>query len=154
MRILRWCALGFGVGGLAALFAVAHQTELPLVKTADIAPSMNYGHIRIQGKVVTAPRVFDNGGRPDYISFDVDDGSGRITVAASRRTARRLVSESKVPAQGARIEVAGSLSLAPERRPRLYLDTPSRLRPLDEAPSSGPLEVRATRPPSAAKGET
>ena len=154
LRALRWGALVFGIGGLAALVVAAHHTELPLVRAADIAPSMNYGRVRIQGKVASVPRILDKGGQPDYVSFDVDDGSGRITIAASRRAARRLVSENKVPALGTRVEASGSLSVEPERRPRLYLDAPSQLTPLDEESSPGPSRAQSLPPPTGAKRET
>lgn len=153
LRLLRVCALVFGIGGLAALFVAARHTELPLVKVSEIAPSMNYGRVRIQGRVVSVPRVFDRGGRPDYLSFDVDDGSGRVTVAASRRAARRLVTENRLPAKGVRVEAAGNLSVGPERRPRLYLDVPSQLKSLDAAPSPDLPESRGAPPPET-KGET
>jgi hypothetical protein len=128
LRILRWAALGFGVGGLLLLLIAVREAELPLVRAADIVPTMNFGHVRLQGAVASAPRVFDRRGRPDYVSFDIDDGSGRITVAASRRVARSLVDGELLPAVGERVEVAGSLSLTPARRARLYLDAPTQLR--------------------------
>ncbi len=140
LRLLRWCALAFGVGGLLILLLAVRQTGLPLVQAADIGPSMNYGRVRIQGAVVTEPRVFARQGAPDYASFEVDDGTGRIVVAASRRTARDLVNGNLLPIRGDRVEAAGSLRFAPDRRVRLYLDSPAQLRRLDAQDAS--LEPR------------
>jgi hypothetical protein len=137
LRILRWSALVFGVGGLLALLVAVRRTELPLVQAADIVPSMNYGRVRVLGTVVGEPRVFDKQGVPDYASFELDDGTGRIVVAAGRRTARGLVNGSLLPARGDRIEATGSLNLSPDRRARLYLDSPSQLR-----------RIGGTKPPS------
>jgi DNA/RNA endonuclease YhcR with UshA esterase domain len=120
-------ALLFGIGGLLILLVAVQRSELPLVRASHIVPTMNFGRVRLQGAVASAPRVFDRQGRPDYVSFDLDDGTGRITVAASRRVAQRLVDANLLPSDGQRVEVAGSLSLAPQRRPRLYLDSPSQI---------------------------
>ncbi len=130
LRILRWSALVFGVGGLLFLLVAVQRTELPLVQAADIVPAMNYGRVRVLGTVVGEPRVFDKQGAPDYASFELDDGTGRIVVAAGRRTARGLVSGRLLPVRGDRVEATGSLNLAPDRRARLYLDSPSQLRRL------------------------
>lgn len=133
LRILRWSALALGVGGLLVLLVAVHRTDLPLVQTADIVPSMNYGRVRVLGTVVGEPRVFDKQGLPDYASFELDDGTGRIVVAAGQRTARGLVNGRLLPARGDQVEATGSLSLAPNRRARLYLDSPSQLRRLGGA---------------------
>ncbi|MEI6149614.1 MAG: hypothetical protein WCS01_10990 [bacterium] len=143
LRLLRWGALVFGVGGLLLLLVAVRRTDLPLVKAADIVPSMNYGRVRILGTVATEPRVLDKKGVPDYASFEIDDGTGRIVVAASHRTARGLVTGSLLPARGDRIEAAGSLSLAPNRRARLYLDSPAQLKRLGAPAASSVLD----RPP-------
>jgi hypothetical protein len=133
LRILRWSALVFGVGGLLALLVAVQRTDLPLVQAADIVPSMNYGRVRVLGTVVGEPRVFDKQGLPDYASFELDDGTGRIVVAAGQRTARGLVNGRLLPARGDRVEATGSLNIAPDRRARLYLDSPSQLRRLGGA---------------------
>lgn len=145
LRLLRWGALAFGIGGLLILLVAVRRVDLPLVRATEIVPSMNYGHIRIMGTVATEPRVFDKQGAPDYASFELDDGTGRIVVAAGRRTARRLVNANGLPAKGDRVEAAGSLSLAPDRRPRLYLDSPAQLKRL-EARNDSSDRPRADRP--------
>lgn len=144
---LRRAALVFGIGGLAALYAASRHTELPVIRTEAIGPAMNYAQVRIRGTVATAPRVLDRQGAPDYASFEVDDGTGRVVVAASRRTARGLVSGNRLPARGDRVEVTGSLAIAPQRLPRLYLSSPAGMKRLED-----PAETRTAHP--AAKEET
>jgi hypothetical protein len=141
--------LVFGIGGLLVLFVAARTSEWPLVSAATLGPSMNHGQVRIRGTVVSSPRVFDRQGQPDYASFELDDGTGRIVVAATRRTARSLVSEHLLPAKGERVEAAGSLAIGLHQRPRLYLDSPGRLTRLD-ARQEAPRPGRATPPPPSA----
>lgn len=130
VRALRWAAAVFGIGGLAILFWVSRHTELPLVRAAAVGPAMHHGQVRVRGTVVSAPRVFDRQGQPDYASFEIDDGSGRIIVAATRQTARAVVTAGSLPAKGDAVEASGNLTVLPQQRPRLYLESPTGLKRL------------------------
>jgi hypothetical protein len=123
VRLLRVLAVVLAVGGLTALVVQARQTPVPLVQVAALRPGMAMANVRVAGAAVTAPRIANDHGQTDYVSFDLDDGTGRITVAAARHVARALTSASgALPRRGDRVEAQGRLSLTPDRRPRLYLD--------------------------------
>ncbi len=129
LRLLRLLAVALAVGGLLALGWQARYTPVPLVRAADVRPGMAMANIRMVGTAATAPRTIDEHGQPGFVSFDLDDGSGRVTVAASRDVARALAANAaSLPRRGDRVEVMGRLSLTPDRRPRLYLDDPGHLR--------------------------
>ena len=129
IRFLRLLAVFLAVGGLLALGFQARHTPLPLVRAADVRPGMAMACVRMTGTVATTPRTIDEHGQPDYVSFDLDDGSGRVTVTAARDVARALAGNAAaLPHRGDRVDVRGRLGLAAERRPRLYLDDPSDLR--------------------------
>jgi hypothetical protein len=123
VRLLRALALILAVGGLTALVVQARVTPVPLVQVATVRPGMAMAHVRVAGAAVTAPRVAGDHGQTDYVSFDLDDGTGRITVAAARHVARALTAApGTLPRRGDRVEAQGRLSLTPDRRPRLFLD--------------------------------
>ena len=129
LRLLRVLAVALAVGGLLALGWQARLTPVPLVRAVDVRPGMATANVRMAGTAATAPRTIDDHGQPDFVSFDLDDGSGRVTVAASRDVARALVGNAAaLPRRGDHVEVCGRLSLTPDRRPRLYLDDPAHLR--------------------------
>lgn len=129
VKVLRFLALFLAVGGLSALLAYARQSPVPLVRAAELRPGMSMAHVRVEGTVASAPRVSGGRNGPAYVNFEVDDGSGRITVTASRDTARALIdAPGALPRRGDRAAVRGRISLAPDRGPRLFLDEPQALR--------------------------
>ncbi len=126
---MRALAILLAIGGLAALCVHARLAPVPLVRVGDLRPGMAMAHVRVEGATVTAPRTYNEHGAVDYVSFDVDDGTGRITVSASRHVARALsATPGALPRRGERVDAQGRLSLSPDRRPRLYLDEAQALR--------------------------
>lgn len=129
VRLLRLLAVVLAVGGLAALVVQARSTPVPLVQVATLRPAMTMANVRVVGAAVTAPRIASDHDQPEYVSFDLDDGTGRITVSAARHVARALTAVAgTLPRRGDRVEAQGRLSLTPDRRPRLYLDDARGLR--------------------------
>lgn len=135
LRWLRIAALVFGVGGLGLLFWLARHQDIPLARIADLTPAMNTARVRIAGDIVTVPRTYLRQNVPDYVTFDVSDESGTLTVAASRSVARDLIAgNGRVPRERDRIEAEGMLSLDARGRMRLYLSDASSLRTTTPAP--------------------
>jgi hypothetical protein len=89
--------------GLALLWTASQRRDLPLVQVADIQPTMNFAYVRIQGRVVSDARVFQEGGRVNSLRFSVDDGTGELDVRALRDHARVLADSDRVPQGGDRI---------------------------------------------------
>ncbi len=128
LRVLRWAAAMLAVLGLAVFYVLAWRSELPVTPVSALKPSMQFAKIRVRGHVAAKPRITRRDGAPDFLIFDVDDGTGRISVAASRSTAHALADRNLVPGKGQLVEATGSLNAKPGRLLRLYLDAPSGLR--------------------------
>jgi DNA/RNA endonuclease YhcR with UshA esterase domain len=132
LKIYRASALILATAGLLLLYVVAARKDIPLIAVGDIAHTMNFGFVRIEG-VVTAPaRVFSEAGRVTGVRFEVDDGTGILPVSAYRGKARALLERDLVPRPGDRVSVAGSLSVSADRT-ILYVQAPDHVR-LDRLP--------------------
>ena len=110
--------------GLGLLFAAARHREPPVIQISEITPVMNFAHVRIVGAVPKRAYIGKDG---DYVSFTVEDDSGQIRVAAYRDVARKLITSKHLPKAGDQVEVRGSLSVAADAVPKLYLKLPSHL---------------------------
>jgi hypothetical protein len=132
-RLLRWTALLFASVGLLVLLLAAQRQPLPVTPVAQITGARTE-RIRVRGLAVTSPRIVSRDGIPRFISFDLDDGSGTITVAATREVARHLLAENRLPQKGDTIEVTGNPGADRNRQLRLYMDAP----PASASPASTP----------------
>lgn len=121
LRLLRWTSLLFSSVGLIILLVIARHHPLPVTPVAHITPARTE-RTRVRGITVTSPRIISKDGIPRFVSFDLDDGSGRITISATRQIARTLVAGNKLPEKGATIDVTGNPSLGRNRQLRLYMD--------------------------------
>lgn len=126
LRIFRWMSVLLATVGLALLWTASQRRELPLVRVADIQPTMNFAYVRIAGEVVADARVFQEGGRVGSLRFSVDDGTGVLEVRALRENARTLADSGRVPRQGDRIELTGSLNISADSV-SLWVQAPERL---------------------------
>lgn len=143
LRIFRWMSVLLATVGLALLWTASQRRDLPLVQVADIQPTMNFAYVRIQGRVVSDARVFQEGGRVNSLRFSVDDGTGELDVRALRDHARVLADSDRVPQGGDRIELTGSLNISADTV-SLWLQAPERMtleRATVEAASLGSLSV-------------
>jgi len=123
IRVLRYASLVLAAAGLFFLYLFSVNRDIPLVRIADIAPTMNFAYVRMAGEVTRDAYVFESGG----IVFDMKDGSGEITVMGGRAQAQALEADGKLPQRGDRIEVAGSLSVSADQEPRLRIQATDQL---------------------------
>ena len=128
LRILRIVSILLATAGLATLLFTAGTQEIPRLAVKDIAPAMNFAYVRFGGIVASAPSSGRRKDRPAYMSFVIDDGTGRIRVSAYGATARAIAAQNRLPRKGDRVEVSGSLSVAAGAEPRLHLQAPEHLR--------------------------
>lgn len=145
LRVLRWAALLLGVGGLIIFYALAWGSQLPLSSVSDLKPSMQHARVRVRGQVVTTPRVVKQEGAASQVTFDVDDGTGRITVTATRSAAVGLSVADRIPAKGSLVMATGTLNARPGRRIRLYIDGASSLL-IEKAAASSPETPSMPKP--------
>lgn len=98
---LRWAAVLLSTVGLVLLWLMAKTREPELVKIGSIEPTMNYGSVRLAGKVKSDARPFRNG---NGFSFNVDDGTGSIIVFVDQAQRQAMVEGGLVPKRGDAID--------------------------------------------------
>jgi hypothetical protein len=128
LRGLRWAALLLAVLGVLFLYLMSVRRELPRVRIGDLAPAMNFARVRVAGTVERDPYVARVGGRADYLSFMLTDGSGSLRVAAYRDKAREIVDGGRVPARGSAVEVSGYVQVRSDGSYRLTIEEAHHLR--------------------------
>jgi len=127
IRFLRYGSLLLALGGLCFLYFMSASREPAPTRVGDITPMMNFAHVRLDGTVERDAYIGRRNGRPDYLSFMIDDGTGRARVVAYDRTARTLIDEGRVPKTGQRLTVAGTLNVSADGLPRLRLVSAAQL---------------------------
>ncbi|MFC1462162.1 hypothetical protein ACFLQU_01025 [Verrucomicrobiota bacterium] len=127
VRALQWASVLLAVVGLVCLYFAAACKELPTVPIGEITPVMNFARIHLRGTVARPPYVALENGKVNYLSFQIDDASGRARVAARDNVAQALVDRGLVPQSGAAIDVTGSLRISYRAPPKLYLQSADHL---------------------------
>lgn len=120
-RALRTGAAALALLGCLSLYLMARMGGVPLVRTGDISELMDHACVQVAGAVVDDPYVGRREGVVDYVSFCVDDGSGRVRVCAYDETARALLDESLVPVRDAAVSLTGTVRCAGPDRVRVRL---------------------------------
>ncbi|MBL7076450.1 MAG: OB-fold nucleic acid binding domain-containing protein [Kiritimatiellae bacterium] len=126
LRILRIGSVVLAVAGLVLLYLAVTHRELPVQNIGEITPLMNYAYVRVVGEVPRSCFVGEE--EPvDYVSFMVKDATGSIRVKAQGEVALKLFETGRLPQRGARVDVAGSLNVAPGKKPEMRLQAPRQL---------------------------
>jgi len=112
-----------GVGLLALWLAAVHAAP-PVIKVGQIGATMNLAYVQLQGRCVRSPS-YD--AARESLSFWLEDGTGELRVSAYRAEVRQMVTESRVPALGDWVEVAGTLRVQ-EDFTALTINAPEQLR--------------------------
>lgn len=109
-RALRWGSLLAALVLLLAVHQYAVRSDVPLLKAGDIGPANNLGYVRVEGMVVAGPVFYrnDDEGR-NSLRFDIDDGTGVVTVRTYETTAEGLLKGGRWPSYGDTVKVAGTL---------------------------------------------
>lgn len=132
LRRLRRAALVLAIVGVGGLLATAIRSEPPAIKIGEISPKMNFGYVRVAGRVMSEPRVFREGGEVASISVTLGDGTGQLRLQADGPVALALAKAPGIPGRGTRVEAAGTLSVSSQGPPRLRLQTARQLRVVAE----------------------
>lgn len=108
----RWAAVLLATIGLFLLYLMAKNREIPVVQLGKIEPTWNFGLIRVEGTVATDARPFKSG---RGMSFNVDDGTGRMVVFTTERQMEALKEMNLVPKAGDRIAFDAQLNISDDK---------------------------------------
>lgn len=108
----RWAAVLLATIGLFLLYLMAKNREIPVVQLGKIEPTWNFGLIRVEGTVATDARPFKSG---RGMSFNVDDGTGRMVVFTTERQMEALKEQNLVPKAGDRIAFDAQLNISDDK---------------------------------------
>lgn len=128
LKVFRWGSVAVAVLGLFFLYLWARNREIPIVRVAEVVESMNMAYVRVEGTAGRVTSSRDAAGRMEYLSFDLDDGTGVARVQAFRHLAQVLDDRGLVPRRGDRVELAGSVRTGEEGQVRLLLQTADHVR--------------------------
>jgi hypothetical protein len=134
MRVIKVSAVLLASAGLALLFVMSRSKDVPEVKVSELTPLMNFGSVQVSGTVSRNPFIGREKGEIDYISFLLDDGTGRVRVQVYGLTAKELSEAGMIPRQGQQLRAAGSLNVSGEGDVKLRLRSVGDLEPI--APGS------------------
>lgn len=141
---LRQVALLLAVAGLACLFLAAARREPTGVRIAGITPMMNFAAVKVSGTVERDARVSTGSEGDGYVSFVVQDGTGKLRVTAYDAVARELEAGGRIPRRGARVEAAGYLNVSADGNVRLILRHAEGLNVTSAAPEAADGSVSNT----------
>lgn len=108
----RWAAVLLATIGLFLLYLMARNREITVVQLGKIEPTWNFGLVRVEGTVATDARPFKSG---RGMSFNVDDGTGRMVVFTTERQMDELKERNLVPKAGDRIGFDAQLNISDDK---------------------------------------
>jgi len=108
IKIFRYGSLILSFVGLAILYLISVHKEIPLVKVADISPTMNFAYIRVRGIVYRYP-MFDE--KLYSLTVHLNDGTDDIMIKAYRVTGLKLKELNKLPKLGDIMDVEGTVRI-------------------------------------------
>ena len=123
VKVLQGASLILALAGLVLLYLYSTHRDIPILRVADITPTMNFAYVRVVGEVTRDAYVFDSGG----VVFNLDDGSGEIAVMGGRSQAEALKKDGKLPRRGDQVDVAGSLSVSADQESKLRMQSAEQL---------------------------
>lgn len=140
VRTLKYGSLLLTVAGLAILLLIAARSEVPAVQIGDLAATMNWAYVRVEGVVSRQP-VYDPG--EASFTFWMWDGTGEIMTVAYRAEAEALLARDPLPVMGDAVSVVGTLRIK-EDFAYLVLNDPEQLEvQLVEPLAKGAAEIDA-----------
>lgn len=122
IRWLKWCALAFGIVGVAALLLTARWREIPGVKPGDVTRTMQFARVKMTGAAERKAFVGEKEGQVDYLAFTLADGTQSVRVVAYGKVALEIVRAGQTPRDDDRVTAEGSLVTGRDGKMRLRID--------------------------------
>lgn len=135
LRTVKWVAVSLTILGIVVLWWLARSVEIPTITVAEATHLMNFGYVRLSGRVVRSPTYDAESG---YLGFWVADETGEVYINAYREVTEDLLAHSVVPAVGDTVTVAGTLRIRDDHV-ALTLNVPDHL--TLERPEAVPLQA-------------
>ncbi len=113
VRALKYGSLLLATAGLAVLLLIAARSEVPAAQVGNLAATMNWAYVRVEGLVSRQP-AYDPaaaGASAAGFTFWVWDGTGEIMVVAYDAEAEELLARDPLPVMGDGVSVAGTLRI-------------------------------------------
>lgn len=108
---LKYGSLVIAILGLLLLRQIAVLQGVPFVNINEISSGNNFGYVEVRGIVCETPAYFpEETGSTGSLYFDVDDGTGIITVKSYSSTTKELLAQNKIPGFGNKVIVRAQVS--------------------------------------------
>ncbi len=113
---VKYGSLAFAIIGIVFLLIFAQSVPVQYVHIGDITQTYNYGTVEIRGVVSSTPSllIYQEGSSTLY--FDVDDGTGVMSVHVYSPTVQELAKAHKVPCFGCFVKVIGEVYFRGDNR--------------------------------------
>ncbi len=123
---VKYGSVAFAVIGIIFLLIFAQSAPVQYVHIGDITQTYNYGTVEIRGVVASAPSllIYKEGSATLY--FDVDDGTGIMSVHVYSPTVWNLQKAGKVPCFGCFVKVVGEVYFRGDNR-YMILNSPDQI---------------------------
>ncbi|MCU0520710.1 MAG: hypothetical protein MUF84_08470 [Anaerolineae bacterium] len=106
--MVKVAAVALATLGLALLWVLTQTVEIPSISIHEASSLMNFGYVRLSGRVVRGPTYDAESG---YLGFWLADETGEAYVSAYRDVTDDLLGRDVVPAVGDEVSVAGTLRI-------------------------------------------
>lgn len=123
LRVLRLAAVLLATVGLFLLWLMAIHRDIPLIKIADIQPTMNFALVRVAGQATGDARTFREAGKIRSLRFTVNDGTGDLSINAYGKAAEQMALYDRIPRAGDPVEVTGSLTVGADENVSLRMQS-------------------------------
>lgn len=121
IRLLRYAAICLATLGLAGLYLMSTHSQTPTVPIDSIEPTMNFGRVCVEGKILAEPYIKKVKGKIQYAVIKVADKTGQLSLFVKRNQVKSLIESDKLPRSGDIIKVVGSLNLTANEEAKMYL---------------------------------
>jgi DNA/RNA endonuclease YhcR with UshA esterase domain len=106
VRVFKYGSLVVAILGLAVLLFAASRNQVPRVEIGDLAGTMNWAYVHVEGLVSRQP-LYDPVAKT--LKFWVWDETGEIMISAYRSEAEWMLAEGAVPVMGDYVALEGTL---------------------------------------------
>lgn len=117
-RILAVLMLLIGATGMLLVDDTAPPALTPV---GSIGPDFGRRYARVTGRVVRQPYIVEHDDQVTYLSFVLEDDTGRIRIQVDESVAQALKAADTLPWEGSVLNAQGWLKLSPDGKVKLQV---------------------------------